>query len=530
MDNRYVRKDSFKQKKEELKYSLLYSAGLILFLIITGFFIFFIAHDHSHEVLFNKEFQELSDMEERIHDIFSRIEVSLVHTTLIASVWNILISENQEDRINTEYFLSGVIDVSVNRFSPAFDQARLLDLSGMEIIRVNLIDGLSQVSPISELQDKSSRYYYTESIGMNRNQVFMSPFDLNMEHGEIETPLKPMIRFVVNVFSPDGEKRGLFILNYLAQQVISDINSLNSNSKDSWYLINQDGYYLHGPKPENDFAFMYPDKLNNTVEKLDPELWEILKQGKEGKVEFSNGFYLIRNIIPSMEGSEYSTVVSRKWTLIKYIPGRNFYEEDRKLILLIFLGIGIVSPLLIYMGWMFGKIRIKKKWAQEALERNATTDGMTGLLNHSTVLEKLSYLINISKRMDTLLSIVYLDLNDLKMVNDKLGHEYGDAIIIAAAAAINESIRDTDIPARIGGDEFLILFPGTSPVQLLPVLTRIKEIYEKNCEDIVSGKASFSWGSAEWEGPADNQIELIARADKAMYGMKKLKKNNKQQS
>ena len=83
-----------------------------------------------------------------------------------------------------------------SRGSRLYDQIRIIDGSGMETVRVNLSkDGVPVIVPDEDLQNKGKRYYFRDSIGLNEAEVFISPFDLNIEHGEVEIPYKPMIRF-----------------------------------------------------------------------------------------------------------------------------------------------------------------------------------------------------------------------------------------------------------------------------------------------------------------------------------------------
>ena len=98
----------------------------------------------------------------------------------------------------TECFLN------ISRYRRLYDQVRLLDENGMEIIRVNFNSGRPLVISREELQNKKDRYYFDDTFKLNRGEVFVSPLDLNIEQGEIEQPLKPMIRFATPVFDRSG--------------------------------------------------------------------------------------------------------------------------------------------------------------------------------------------------------------------------------------------------------------------------------------------------------------------------------------
>ncbi len=89
-----------------------------------------------------------------------------------------------------------------------YDQIRFLNQEGMEVVRVNWKDGLATAVPAERLQNKANRYYFTDAIKQNKNDVFVSPFDLNVEHGEVERPFKPMLRLGRPIVDPLGQKRG----------------------------------------------------------------------------------------------------------------------------------------------------------------------------------------------------------------------------------------------------------------------------------------------------------------------------------
>lgn len=100
-------------------------------------------------------------------------------------------------------------------------QIRIIDSSGYEIIRVdNKRDGTAVIIPDSELQDKKHRYYFQETIKLDRDQRYASPIDLNIEHGKVEVPYVPVIRLATPLFGSKGKKKGILILNMYFSKVL----------------------------------------------------------------------------------------------------------------------------------------------------------------------------------------------------------------------------------------------------------------------------------------------------------------------
>ena len=112
-----------------------------------------------------------------------------------------------------------------------YDQIRYLDADGNEIVRVDYSPDGAFVVPQNQLQNKKERYYFQHTIDLNENQMYISMLDLNMEHGAIELPINPVIRFAQPFFDANGEKQGIIILNYSASDILSQIDSVADGSQ-----------------------------------------------------------------------------------------------------------------------------------------------------------------------------------------------------------------------------------------------------------------------------------------------------------
>ena len=122
-------------------------------------------------------------------------------------------------------------------------QVRYLDAAGMEIARVDSDGSRSFIVPHDQLQDKSSRYYFEDTVVLPQGDVMVSPLDLNIEHGEIETPYKPVIRYATPVWF-DGQAAGIVIVNVFAERFLGDLGKERVESE-IVALVDQGGYYLY---------------------------------------------------------------------------------------------------------------------------------------------------------------------------------------------------------------------------------------------------------------------------------------------
>ena len=153
------------------------------------------------------------------------------------------------------------------------------------------------------------------------------------------------------------------------------------------------------------------------------------------------------------------------------------------------------------------------------LERQATHDAMTGLLNHATA--KAKVLERLQERPDGRYALVIFDLDHFKQANDTYGHMFGDKVLIHVANKLRQSIRDGDIAARAGGDEFLIFLECKDEVE--PAVQRIYSALTGRFEDF---PISVSMGVATIESVGGNYDELFQAADKALYTVKRSGRGN----
>lgn len=139
-------------------------------------------------------------------------------------------------------------------------------------------------------------------------------------------------------------------------------------------------------------------------------------------------------------------------------------------------------------------------------------DHLTGLYNRRFYEEEL---VRLDNPRNWPLSIVMSDVNGLKLINDSFGHASGDQLLIKTAKVLTDACRADDIVARIGGDEFIMLFPRTDALEAAKLINRIKELLQK--ESIEGLEISVSFGSETKTSAADDIHELFKKAEDMMY-------------
>ncbi len=231
-----------------------------------------------------------------------------------------------------------------------YDQIRLLDNSGQEVIRVNHHGGVSEIVPTDQLQAKADRYYYQHALQLGPDEIYVSPFDLNVEHGKIQQPHKPVIRFLMTVFDSDGQRRGLLAFNYLGAHLLAKMKEIASGFHGEIMLVNQAGEFLMAPNPAEEWGWLLSHKQNFRAKF--PKAWHRGRRTTRSQIEAGGDLFTFQFASTStqnMTSEELDSQLSENtmW-IISQIPAHVMTQASRELMGKL-LGIHAVTALVIVM-------------------------------------------------------------------------------------------------------------------------------------------------------------------------------------
>lgn len=205
------------------------------------------------------------------------------------------------------------------------------------------------------------------------------------------------------------------------------------------------------------------------------------------------------------------------WIVTDFASGKSYGE-------LWYPWINTVTRLMTYSLVAILTSQVRALYEME--HKHATQDALTGLLNRRAFLEAGAAELERSKRYSHQLSVVFMDLDNFKQLNDTRGHDAGDLALTTAATALRDTLRSTDLVARLGGDEFAILLPEIGFEEAEEAGQKIFEAVNKALVDAAPVTASI--GLAWYEAPDRSFFEVLKEADELMYEAKRGGKRNVQ--
>lgn len=285
-----------------------------------------------------------------------------------------------------------------------YDQARFLDPRGMEVVRVNFRDGRGEVVPADKLQDKADRYYFQEAARLAAGELYVSPFDLNVEDGAIERPIKPTIRFATPVYDDDGALAAVVIINYLGRHLLDELRAASAGALGEVSLVNADGYWLLGPSADREWGFMYDDRREISLDHEHRDAWRRMLEAAEGQFDAGDGLWthqLVRPLswlatgesaeptgMPAASSiSPSSNVRDYAWRIVSHVPAATIARETTQLRQGFWRLYAALLLVLAVVSWLWARVVMAHRLARRQLlqsERlSAIGEAMTALTHES---------------------------------------------------------------------------------------------------------------------------------------------------
>ncbi len=266
-------------------------------------------------------------------------------------------------------------------FKKKYDQVRYIDAQGREVIRVNYEGGAPLIVPMDKLQNKGDRYYFRDTMALSRDQIFVSPLDLNIENGEIEQPLKPMIRFGMPLYDSAGVRKGVLVINYLGDHFLGHLRNIQATQGNETLLLNREGYWLLAPEPQDEWGFMFNN--GRRFQNRYPNAWQAFQQDPDGVYRNDQGIFAYTAIHPMKQGHVSSTGSAEAyapssgmrtskeyaWILASHVPEAVIHAKKARRWRIGLLQYGVLLLILIPLTLAFTWAHVRRRAADSLVER-----------------------------------------------------------------------------------------------------------------------------------------------------------------
>lgn len=174
--------------------------------------------------------------------------------------------------------------------------------------------------------------------------------------------------------------------------------------------------------------------------------------------------------------------------------------------------------------WVASNIT-EKNAVQRKLVELSETDALTGLYNRRKLIETLDDRLAMFERDQAPTSVLVFDLDNFKRLNDELGHQAGDTALVEIADLCRRHLRKTDLIARSGGDEFVVVMPGTQRNDAFEIAERLRQYVPETLRASLRYESTISGGVSELGAPDRFAIDVLTRADEGLYLSKRAGRN-----
>ena len=474
--------------------------------------------------------------------------------------------ESDDPQAATQLATLLALPMAANR---AYFQLRLIGAAdhGLERVRIDRDgDTLLRVDG-DALQEKGHYPYVFDALALAAGEVYMSRVSINRERGSHAALGRPAVQLATPVVDESGRPRGVIVgsidLNGVFALLAADLPA-----DFLLYLANSAGDYLIHPDPARTFGFdkgrrvRVQDEFPATQAVIDGRSSESMIDSDAGEhaqaplvaafiaarvqLRTEEGAFILGLARPraavlaeldplrgimlqivigmSLTGILLAAILARAITHPIEVLGaavQNFYDNGQAPALPVERQdeIGALARRFAELRTQIGQQLAELEHRRRELEHLARHDALTGLPNRALFDDRMAVALASARRDDGGLALLFVDIDDFKPINDRLGHVVGDRVLEGVAARIRQCIRESDTAARVGGDEFVVLLPGiASTADAARVADKIRAAIDRPF--VIDGHAlavSVSMGLAHYPQDGTDATALARHADRAMY-------------
>ncbi len=421
-----------------------------------------------------------------------------------------------------------------------------IDETGRERVRIDRkrFGGPVWTQEVRKLQSHEGMADYEEVMALPDGQIWFSNLELNTEYGRIEEPFKPVLRAALPV-SIDGSRRGYLMIKLFMG---SFFDRLGESPMHYLYLVDKNGQFLYHPDPHHRWSHTRNHPRSLAEEFGEEDTYCMLNNTE------CYGEQVYSNMLGLNNDEGLRIVVEPKFIMMQ--------EELRKQFIGMVYILGGLLLLAFPLAFFFARVpaklkkdvdrlnqRLRAKVDQKVAElkelnialeeqvtertkalehanaelfKSATTDYLTGIPNRRYFFEVGERYLELAHRKQQPLTLLIIDIDHFKQVNDSYGHETGDGLLVCFTETVGARLRKSDVFGRIGGEEFAVLLSDTALEEAKTIAVELQEAVKVKACRCYSHELSMtvSIGVSDVRLDETDLTPLFRRADEALYRAK----------
>ena len=338
------------------KIFILFATILTIAVLVVGVYGFVSAKNSYIDAALKANEAKIDSLRSNIEGILGTIPADIVYNSEFYAlkkmiIWKDLKEKNQVAKWK-EIYISTLKDYIANK--EFYYQIRFLNKKGKEVVFLKYNPKTKKVIILSseELSNKSNRDYFKKAINLKKGEYYVSKMNLNVEHGQIEKPFMPVVRYSMPVINSNGETKGVVVINFSADTILNKIKVEDLKAKESKgnvYLINKQGYYLYHNDPNKRWGFQLDTNYNFFLTHQGYK--KIFDQQDQTTFIDNDVLYAVQKIYPDKVNNK-----NRYWYLVSSVS-KNTALSSLEQFIFIFLSILVV---VLFLGFLITNDYITK--------------------------------------------------------------------------------------------------------------------------------------------------------------------------
>ena len=242
-------------------------------------------------------------------------------------------------------------------------QIRLISSSGYEILRVDYERETGFAQSLESRQNKGESDYFRQSVGLARDQIYVSPINLNREYGEFSYPLTPVLRMAVPVIQPSGQSSGILVVNFFADKLLDVLDQVSADARGETLLLNRNGEFLQGYSGADSWLHELASDKSERFMDLYPALWEKIRREGDGESRQDGERFLFRTFEIVDDAAE-----QRQYHLVRHIRESDIHAETKEQSARLYLLFTSLLIILLLITWAYYRNRLSKEIQHQSLD------------------------------------------------------------------------------------------------------------------------------------------------------------------